>query len=238
MAYSNEEIAQQANAYANAFLDSQHTGTSFNEENQSDLVLQYIAEHHPTIRAERFHIEGKDHVFVVIGRDQNSDYSHPSTWGARAVICNLMTNKVYPAANYLQYLQAVIAGDEKASDAQKTLSFQRPEMRAPLRPVLGMPKTQNDMKKAMEKTQKALLDADIAYRKMQVVIKKTRQKFKAAEKHHIQETTLPPVHLTAMGKTANHRPGSSTPSATHEPDTYSPTAPNPFRTKPKKPTEI
>ena len=429
MTYSNEEIGQQANAYARAFIDTSCTAASFNQYNlatqfeirdqiasmrkevsvasrnfpdislsldrkvdnfyastyfskqqrsgncseYSDLALEHIAEHHPTANAEIFHIEGGDHVFLVIGRDKNSNPSNPKTWGKNAVFCDPWANKVYPAADYQKHLQNFTAGRDmdpttkrienktepfnpkihklaladhrqfqpgdlnqsaerrenviaffqhKAAAAeralktfesdlkttaqqlesrygandkklravqdkiksvqteisslrhdvaqktyteqdyfkvksqlenrlqqsmaatqftaaeQETLNAHRSVNRERLRPVLGGSQTQNDIKKAAEKAQKTMVAADAEFRKKQAVAKKTRQKLKAAEDHRIAVAVAAPVNLTAMSKTTNNTPVPSAPPAPEEQNNPSQTAPNPFRTKPKKPTEI
>ncbi|MBN9231757.1 MAG: hypothetical protein BGO90_14945 [Legionella sp. 40-6] len=56
------------------------------------------------IRAEIFHIQNGDHVFLVIGRDELSIASSPETWGEQAYICDPWANKVYPAREYLTQL--------------------------------------------------------------------------------------------------------------------------------------
>ena len=108
-----------------------------------------------------------------------------------------------------------------------------------MRPILGGAKTQGDVKKAAEKVQKTMAEADASFRKKQATAKKTQQKLKAAQAKHIPVAV--PINLTAMGETKTNGfnpPVPSTPPIAPEKNNHSNTAPTPFRTKPKKPTEI
>lgn len=49
-------------------------------------------------------IEGGNHVFVIIGRNQNSNIKDPSTWGKNTVICDPWS-KNYHATDYKQWLK-------------------------------------------------------------------------------------------------------------------------------------
>lgn len=62
----------------------------------SDLALNYLRKQNVEF-AEGFIIGGDDHVFVVIGRDANSDPNDPEKWGANAVVCDPWSNNFYPA---------------------------------------------------------------------------------------------------------------------------------------------
>ncbi len=358
--------------YASTYFSKQQRSGNCSE--YSDLALEHIAEHHPTTHAEVFHIEGGDHVFLVLGRDKNSNPSNPKTWGKNAVFCDPWANKVYPASDYQKNLQNFTSGREmdpatkriqhsyesfnpdkhklalskarqfqsgdlnqsaerranvitffqhKAAAAeqalttfeadlkataqqlesrygendkklkavqekiksvqtemnslrhdvsqktlteqdyfkvksqlenrlqrsiaatqftpeeQKTLGTHRSEKREFLRPILGGAKTQGDVKKAAEKVQKTMAEADASFRKKQATAKKTQQKLKAAQAKHIPVAV--PINLTAMGETKTNGfnpPVPSTPPIAPEKNNHSNTAPTPFRTKPKKPTEI
>lgn len=62
-----------------------------------DYVLRYAP---PSVNAEVYDIEGGDHVFLVLGREKNSNPYEPETWGKDAYICDPWSNKVYPASEY------------------------------------------------------------------------------------------------------------------------------------------
>lgn len=66
------------------------------------MALDYVLRYAPSsINAEVYHIEGGDHVFLVIGRKANSNPRKPETWGEDAFICDPWSDKVYPASEYL-----------------------------------------------------------------------------------------------------------------------------------------
>ena len=358
--------------YASTYFSKQQRSGNCSE--YSDLALEYIAEHHPTSHAEVFHIEGGDHVFLVLGRDKNSNPSNPDTWGSNAAFCDPWANKVYPASDYQKNLQNFISGRDmdpatkriqhsyesldpdknklslykarqfqpgdlnqsperranviaffqhKAAAAeqalttfesdlkataqqlenrygandkklkavqekiksvqtemnslrhdvsqktlteqdyfkvksqlenrlqrsmaktqftpgeQKTLNPHRSETREFFRPIWGGAKTQNEIKKAAEKVQKTMAEADASFRKKQATAKKTQQKLKVAQAKHTPIAA--PVNLTAIGETTTQGFNPSAPSGTPKPTektNQANTAPTPFRTKPKKTTEI
>lgn len=65
------------------------------------MALDYCVNHHPEVRTEVYLISGGDHVFLVVGRDPESNPHKPETWGKNAFICDPWANKVYPASHYL-----------------------------------------------------------------------------------------------------------------------------------------
>lgn len=159
---------------------------------------------------------------------------------------NDVAQKTYTEQDYFKVksqlenrLQQSMAATQFTAAEQDTLDTHRSVNRERLRPVLGGTKTQDDIKKAAEKAQKTMVAADAEFRKKQAVAKKTKQKLKAAEDNRIEVAAVP-VNLTAMGKTTNNTPVPSAPPAPQEQEQNNPsqTAPTPFRTKPKKPTEI
>jgi hypothetical protein len=70
-----------------------------------ELGFEYaLSTLHTTSSIEIFHIHGGDHVFLVIGRDPNSDMSDSSTWGTDCVICDPWSGAYYPALKLKNYL--------------------------------------------------------------------------------------------------------------------------------------
>lgn len=49
------------------------------------------------LNGEIYGIENGDHVFLVIGRDPNSDPDKPETWGPKAVICDAWAGNIFLA---------------------------------------------------------------------------------------------------------------------------------------------
>lgn len=75
------------------------------------LAMNYIA-HNTDNNAEFYNIINGDHMFVVIGRQMNSDPSDPTTWGDQAFFCDPWSNLVYPSRDYLTKLHDhYISGD-------------------------------------------------------------------------------------------------------------------------------
>lgn len=64
------------------------------------MALDYIVKNEPDVEAEAFYIDGGDHVFLVIGRNPDSDANDPLTWGDDAYICDPWANRVYRASDY------------------------------------------------------------------------------------------------------------------------------------------
>jgi hypothetical protein len=58
-----------------------------------------------SVSAEVFSIENGDHVFLVIGRDPDSDPHDYTTWGENAVICDAWSGEVYPASRLADILK-------------------------------------------------------------------------------------------------------------------------------------
>ena len=84
-----------------------------------------------------------------------------------------------------------------------------------------------------------MAEADASFRKKQATAKKTQQKLKVAQAKHTPIAA--PVNLTAIGETTTQGFNPSAPSGTPKPTektNQANTAPTPFRTKPKKTTEI
>lgn len=69
----------------------------------AQLVVNYLRKMDVGL-AELFEIKQGDHVFVVIGRAEDSDPTKPETWGPDAVVCDAWSNKVYPATDIMQHL--------------------------------------------------------------------------------------------------------------------------------------
>lgn len=68
------------------------------------MALDYVIQHVPYVNAEIYMISGGDHVFLVIGRDPESDQTKPETWGSSAYICDPWAKKTYLASEYLTNL--------------------------------------------------------------------------------------------------------------------------------------
>ncbi|WP_419418573.1 hypothetical protein ACNVED_08380 [Legionella sp. D16C41] len=72
----------------------------------SFMALDYVIKYTPAhISAEIFKLEGGDHAFLVIGRQEGSAPNLPQTWGEQAYICDPLLNQVYPASQYLTKLK-------------------------------------------------------------------------------------------------------------------------------------
>ena len=66
------------------------------------MALDYMVRNQPRVNAEVYSIKGGDHVFLVIGRANDSDPRKPETWGDNAYICDPWSDAVYPAKDYLE----------------------------------------------------------------------------------------------------------------------------------------
>jgi hypothetical protein len=66
----------------------------------ASMALYYMVLNHPEINSEVYEISGGDHVFLVIGRIEDSDPKSPETWGDNAYICDPWLNSVYPAIEF------------------------------------------------------------------------------------------------------------------------------------------
>ncbi len=67
------------------------------------LVLDYIAQHYPSLRAEYACIEPGDHGFVIMGRPLKSDPNDISTWGS-AIVCDAWSGRAYPISEVSNFL--------------------------------------------------------------------------------------------------------------------------------------
>jgi hypothetical protein len=95
-------LPQLLNYYYNIQLTLQsHLG---NCHELAVMALKYILDNEPKIDAEIFRIKGGDHVFLVVGRDKNSNLSDPLSWGENAYFCDPWADKVYPAKAYKSQL--------------------------------------------------------------------------------------------------------------------------------------
>ncbi len=70
----------------------------------AELALSYVAERSPDTRAEVFEIWG--HVFLVLGRQPNTDENNPLAWGSNAYICDPLLNMAFKASDYQKNLLA------------------------------------------------------------------------------------------------------------------------------------
>lgn len=90
------------------FFQSLGLSTKFsfgNCEELAFLALYYLSCRYPNLRAEVFYIGLGDHAFVVVGRDDNSIDSDPTTWGENAYICDPLAKIVYLASDYKTHLK-------------------------------------------------------------------------------------------------------------------------------------
>lgn len=95
-------VPQLLNYYYNIQLTLQsHLG---NCHELAVMALKYILDNEPKIDAELFRIKGGDHVFLVVGRNNNSNTRDPLSWGENAYICDPWSDKVYPAKEYKSQL--------------------------------------------------------------------------------------------------------------------------------------
>lgn len=69
------------------------------------MALHYLASKYPDYRSEVFSLSAGNHVFVVIGREVNSEIADIATWGENAMICDPWANTVFPASEYLTRLK-------------------------------------------------------------------------------------------------------------------------------------
>lgn len=65
------------------------------------MALDFMIRNKPEVNAETYSIKGGDHVFLVIGRNKDSDPLKPETWGDDCYICDPWSDSVYPAKEYL-----------------------------------------------------------------------------------------------------------------------------------------
>ncbi len=77
----------------------------------SNIVLHYLIKR--GIHAERYYISGGDHVFVVLGRKENSDPNEPLTWGTNAYIIDAWQKKIFKAEEYKTKLWGFIEHKHK-----------------------------------------------------------------------------------------------------------------------------
>lgn len=68
------------------------------------MALDYVLQYAPYMNAEIYDISEGDHVFLVIGRDPESQESKTETWGSSTYICDPWANKIYRASEYLTEL--------------------------------------------------------------------------------------------------------------------------------------
>lgn len=64
----------------------------------SALALDYCLEKKVPQKAELFYLEGGNHVFLVLDRNQKSKPSDYKSWGKQAVICDTWSGKVFAAS--------------------------------------------------------------------------------------------------------------------------------------------
>jgi hypothetical protein len=69
------------------------------------MALHYLVSKYPDYRSEVVSLGQGNHVFVVIGRDENSEIGNINTWGKDAIICDPWANKIFPASEYLTELK-------------------------------------------------------------------------------------------------------------------------------------
>ena len=72
-----------------------HIGTCLE---MSALALDYCLEKKVTPKAEPFYLEGGNHVFLVLDRNQKCKPSDYKSWGKQAVICDTWSGKVFAAS--------------------------------------------------------------------------------------------------------------------------------------------
>lgn len=95
------------------------------------LALDYFNQHNKktmeNIAAECFHLTGRDHMLVVVNRDQNSDPSNYQTWNHDVCICDAFTDRVFPASELSEKLNVYEAetgiDDYKFKLIKKLTSF-------------------------------------------------------------------------------------------------------------------
>lgn len=64
----------------------------------SCVLAEYIMTKLPNLPVEIISIKRGDHVFVVVGRDQESDIMKPETWGRDAIVCDAWIGDIYMAS--------------------------------------------------------------------------------------------------------------------------------------------
>lgn len=70
-----------------------------NCEEMVDLGLYYLSQStNFHVKGEVFSLKKGDHVFLVIGRDPNSDPTDYATWGKDAIICDPWAGQAYPVS--------------------------------------------------------------------------------------------------------------------------------------------
>lgn len=104
-------------------------------------ALMYLYQGNYNVSAELFKLPNKDHVFLVLNRDKNSDPKNPLTWGFNCVVCDPFqrekSDRVYLSQEYfnknlhhhipdLQYFNMnLLHGDFYESDLEVD-SYERP----------------------------------------------------------------------------------------------------------------
>lgn len=85
----------------------------FNQKGvKSNNVLLY------TVNSEGNRTSLAEHVFTVIGLDENSDIKNPESWGKNAIICDGWANIAMPAARGIEFYEKFFGIDLSKSSLQ------------------------------------------------------------------------------------------------------------------------
>ncbi|WP_347251442.1 hypothetical protein [Legionella sp.] len=88
------------------------------------VALDYVIDNGPPgIDAEVYGLSGGDHVFLVIGRPENSDPNNPDTWGENAFIADPWANQIYPASQYKEWTKNYYGTGEIEARTNRTEYF-------------------------------------------------------------------------------------------------------------------
>src|SRR3990167_2136058 len=68
---------------------------------QALIAFYFLATQKAVLNVELIHMPFADHIFVLIGRAENSDIADPMTWGDDVVVCDPWGCRYYPASNFL-----------------------------------------------------------------------------------------------------------------------------------------
>lgn len=83
---------------------------------QANLAFDYLVKQGIS-PVELFSMIYGDHVFVVIGRNPNTNAADPTTWNADAIICDPWAGEVYSAKDFIFGLNTV----HRSQDRKETL---------------------------------------------------------------------------------------------------------------------
>ncbi len=97
------------------YKKNRETGTRIGNCAEICGITMKYAKDQEIADVEAFHILGGDHVFLVIGRAQNSFVNDYESWGIAAVICDPWSGSFYPASKLKTHLYSYISVETNGS---------------------------------------------------------------------------------------------------------------------------